>query len=248
MQGLALQIAPYGVIVKPSHAAKILRNQPQGGFSPKAGYIFRKQLEEADFLIINRTDELAAAEADALEQLVLEQYPGRRIVRMSAKTGEGFAGLCELLDTSRSTDGRVVDLDYNAYAEGEAELGWLNCRLRLTADSPFGLDALLEDVLRRAQHKFSAYRAEVAHLKIIGLCEGSHAIANLVANSSDVELSRASSVLAREADVVVNARVAADPLLLSGIIRGALAETCQARQVRPEFGPTRSFQPARPRG
>ena len=30
------------------------------GFSPKAAYIFRKQIEEADFVIVNRIDELAA--------------------------------------------------------------------------------------------------------------------------------------------------------------------------------------------
>ena len=30
------------------------RNEPNAGFSPKAAYIFRKQLEEADFIVINQ--------------------------------------------------------------------------------------------------------------------------------------------------------------------------------------------------
>src|SRR5205814_2212378 len=42
------QIAPYPVLFKPSHGLRILRNEPGTGFSPKAAYIFRKQLEEAD--------------------------------------------------------------------------------------------------------------------------------------------------------------------------------------------------------
>ncbi len=91
-------IAPYGVIVKPSHGAKILKHVTKGGFSPKAEYIFRKQIEEADFVIVNRIDELPEAEVEELAQLIAADFPGRPIVRMSAKTGEGFDALCEFLD------------------------------------------------------------------------------------------------------------------------------------------------------
>src|SRR5438552_17224916 len=52
------EVAPYPVLFKPSHGVRILRNEAAGGFSPKAAYIFRKQLEEADAIIINRIDEL----------------------------------------------------------------------------------------------------------------------------------------------------------------------------------------------
>src|SRR5262245_36694400 len=48
-------VAPYGVLLKPSHGAKILRGQP-AGFSPQADYIFRQQIAEADFVVINRID------------------------------------------------------------------------------------------------------------------------------------------------------------------------------------------------
>src|SRR5919202_3078106 len=46
--GDRFQVAPYSVIFKPSHGLRILRNDAGAGFSPKAAYIFRKQLEEAD--------------------------------------------------------------------------------------------------------------------------------------------------------------------------------------------------------
>ena len=42
------EVAPYAVLFKPSHGTRILKNQQAGGFSPKAAYIFKKQLEEAD--------------------------------------------------------------------------------------------------------------------------------------------------------------------------------------------------------
>ena len=41
------EVAPYGVILKPSHGLRILRAEANAGFSPQAAYIFEKQLEEA---------------------------------------------------------------------------------------------------------------------------------------------------------------------------------------------------------
>src|SRR5262249_29780260 len=61
------EVAPYGVLLKPSHGKKILRGESNGGFSPQAEYIFRQQLEEADFVAINRIDQLSVVEADELE-------------------------------------------------------------------------------------------------------------------------------------------------------------------------------------
>src|SRR5262249_45021188 len=58
LYGQRFQVAPYAVLFKPSHGLRILRNEAESGFSPKAAYIFRKQLEEADAIVINRIDEL----------------------------------------------------------------------------------------------------------------------------------------------------------------------------------------------
>src|SRR4029077_7697432 len=52
------EVAPYAVLFKPDHGLRILKGQ--GAFSPKAAYIFRKQLEEADAIVLNRLDELDA--------------------------------------------------------------------------------------------------------------------------------------------------------------------------------------------
>src|SRR6516162_3965248 len=53
LYGDRFQVAPYAVLFKPSRGAHILEVLPAGGFSPKAAYIFRKQLEEADAIVLN---------------------------------------------------------------------------------------------------------------------------------------------------------------------------------------------------
>src|ERR671924_399247 len=54
LYGSRFEVAPYPVLFKPSHGLPILRNETGSGFSPKAAYIFKKQLEEADAIVINR--------------------------------------------------------------------------------------------------------------------------------------------------------------------------------------------------
>jgi Ni2+-binding GTPase involved in maturation of urease and hydrogenase len=239
-------VAPYGVLVKPSHGARILRNQPSAGFSPQAAYIFHKQLEEADFLVINRIDELPVSEVQELAGLLTEQHPGRPIVRMSARTGEGFATLCELLE-ERGTAGRqAMEVDYDVYAAGEAELGWLNGGVRVSAETPFPLDDLLLDIIERLRTALADSGAEPAHLKTIGLGDGFHGVANLVSSFTLPELSLPSRDRVRQAQLVVNARVACDPAELERHVRIAVSEACASVGATAEFVSVQSFRPGRP--
>ncbi len=124
--GEKFEITPYAVVLKPSHGLKILSGTGRG-FSPKAEYIFRKQLEEADVLLINRIDELAADTVATIEQLLGEQFPGKRILKVSGKTGENIPQLVAALAEPAPTRQQMMEVDYDVYAEGEAELGWLKC-------------------------------------------------------------------------------------------------------------------------
>ncbi len=126
-------IAPYGVILKPSHGLRILKPDERSGFSPKAAYIFRKQLEEADCILINRIDELTSEAGRRTGALLAAEFPTTPQLRVSAKTEEGFDALAEFLNQRGPFGRRILELDYDTYAEGEAELGWLNASLQVTA-------------------------------------------------------------------------------------------------------------------
>lgn len=245
LHGTRFVVAPYTVLFKPSHGLKILRGE-KGGFSPKAEYIFRKQLEEADAIIINRLDEIEPDQAEELARLLAEQYPGVPVVRMSAKTGLGFEGLTELLDQEGNFGRKILDIDYDTYAEGEAELGWLNSSVRVRAAMPFDLDGFLVEILADLQKAVAAAGAEVAHLKAIGLWEGFFGVANLTSSAEAPVLSLPSRCQVGEADIIVNARVAIDPADLQRHVAAALDRACTTRQAdRTEHG-TQSFRPGRP--
>jgi len=247
LHGQRFEVAPYAVLFKPSHGLRILRNEAGAGFSPKAAYIFRKQLEEADAIVINRIDELRPADIAELAELVAKEYPGVPLLRLSAKTGNGFEALTEALDQQGAFGRKILTIDYDTYAEGEAELGWLNASFRVTTPHQVGLDGLLLDVVKRLGELLRQRGLEVAHLKAIGLTDGPFGVANLVSSGSAPELSLPSHGRIREADVIVNARVAADPALIEELVRQTMDEVSSLdRYGTAEVRTMQGFRPGRP--
>jgi G3E family GTPase len=240
------EIAPFPVLFKPSHGLRILRNESGAGFSSKAAYIFRKQLEEADAIVINRIDELAPPTLKELTDLIANNYPGVPILRVSAKTGQGFEALTELLDQQGNFGRKVLNIDYDTYAEGEAELGWLNSSVRVTALQPFDLDALVLNLISGLREALARIGAEVAHLKVIGLSDVSFGVANLVSSAARPELSLPSHAHVPAAEVIVNARVAANPAMLEKQVRQMVEAACRGSRAKAEFVSLQSFRPGRP--
>ena len=246
LYGARFSIAPYAVLLKPSHGRKILRGSEAVGFSDKAAYIFRKQLEEADLILINRCDELSSDEVAELHELLERQQPGTPRLGISAKTGAGFTAVHEFLNQQGDFGRRVLDIDYDIYAEGEAELGWLNSSMKLSAERPFELDAVLLGIVEQLQQALAKDGHEVAHLKTIGLSEASFGVANLVSTGVSAELSLRSRDRITAADLIVNARVACDPDLLAERVKAAVHAVCDTQQIQVTEGSTQQFRPGRP--
>lgn len=239
-------IAPYAVILKPSHGRRVLRNEPKTGFSPKAAYILKKQIEEADLILINRADELSPEQASELESLIHNHVPDRPVLRISARTGDGFPALTEWLAQDGDYGRRILDIDYDIYADGEAELGWLNSSVRVESDQEFDMDDLLLDVVRKLKISLAELDIEAAHLKTIGLWEGFFGVANLISSENEAELSLASNCRVKSADVIVNARVACEPDLLQKTVETVLKSAISGIGATFQLRRTQSFKPGRP--
>ena len=87
---------------------------------PSAAYIVRKQLEEADVIVLNKADLLGAAEAAALRARVEVAFPGAEIRFISALSGQGVDEWLASTQSAEPAGGRILEIDYDIYAEGEA--------------------------------------------------------------------------------------------------------------------------------
>lgn len=248
LYGSEVELAPLAVLVKPEHGEKILGGRGDVGFSPKAAYIFLKQIEEADIVIVNKIDKLTAGQVSALKNLLLEKFPGKEVLAMSARTGAGLDPLICALDRPETQRTRTPEMDYDVYAEGEAELGWLNCTVDVRGKSTaaFDLDAALLKLVERLAAACSNAGAEPAHLKIMAADGDDAAIANWVCSTQPPELSLSSGIKSHQAELTVNARVAIDPHDLAELVRRECAAWANGLGAEQEVRDMQSFRPGRP--
>lgn len=240
--------SPYAVILKPSHGKKILSGKA-GGFSEKAEYIFRKQLEEAQLILINRVDELSDEDVEELKSQLAQQYPGRKVIGISARTGESIDQLYDSLRASTSYKEATMDVDYDIYADGEAELGWLNATVSFCSESAMPLDAMTVALVERLRTSLLKAGAEPGHVKV--LCSSPEdaqgvSVANLIDSDSETFLSVSCDVATTEVTAIINARVRMAPETLREFVEEAvqkaasnLGATCKVEQIE-------SFRPGRP--
>lgn len=165
---------------------------------------------------------------------------------MSAKTCDGFDDVLEFLEQDGDFGKRILDIDYDVYAEGEAELGWLNATLDVSSSEEFGFDELLIEVVSRMHILLLQVSAEAAHLKTIGLWDQHHGIANLISNETGPELSMASECKTKSANLIVNARVAIDPETLQQLVEDTINAIAIERNLATSMKSMQSFRPGRP--
>jgi G3E family GTPase len=226
MYGADFSIAPVSVLVDPIRAQRVLGLADGGNFSSKVVYIYRKQLEEADEIVVNKADLLEPESLEELKAALARAFPAARVRHVSCRTGEGleewFAALQDGTHDGRAT----MEVDYDVYAEGEALLGWLNATVRVEAPEGVDADTLIHSLATSLHAGLRDREAEVAHLKMTlspdGSLSGEIAAVNLVRNDFVPELSQRLDDDITGAQVIVNIRAEAAPEVLEERLRAAI--------------------------
>lgn len=249
--GERFELGPFVVLLKPEHGRKILSPEKGKGFSPKAEYIFLKQLEEADAIVINKIDKLSAEQQTDLIGQVHDRFPGVPTIAASAREGTHLQNVFQLFDQPPRKRQQMMEVDYETYAQGEAELGWFNCTIEANAAEKFSLDELVLALVKETgslidQSDNHHGVVEIAHLKVIGQTLHDAAVANLVDSGGVAELSLASEIKTDQAQLLVNARVAASPEQLEDAVTKATDTVGQRLQITLELSKIQSFRPEPP--
>jgi len=226
MYGADWLIAPFSVVVDPVRAAHVLGLETGTQFSEKVIYIYRKQLEEADIIVINKCDLLDNARRAALHAALAKQFPRAEIFECSARTGTGLDAWFARIASAEIRPHAAMDMDYQLYGQGEALMGWLNALLKVSAPAPFDGNLLLTDLAARLRAQLQNANAEVAHLKMM-LSTGADVLAigsvSLVHNNQKPELTHTLLDPLASGELIVNLRAEATPELLEQVVRRVAA-------------------------
>lgn len=245
--GDRFRVAPLSVLVDPVRAEQVFGLAPARKFSDKVLYIWRKQAEEADLLVITKTDLLDAARLERLRARLAEEFPGKDIVAGSVRTGAGVEAWFERVLGGEQVARPVMAVDYDLYAEGEALLGWLNATVAVSGPS-FDANALLRSLADDLRQRLGD--AEIAHLKMTfspdaGL--GDIAAVSLVRSDYVPELSLTLDGPAESGQLILNLRAEADPADLRAAVEAAVAALPQRLTgLTARLEHAEQFRPGRP--
>lgn len=244
-------ITPLSVLVDPVRARRIFGLDTGGSFSEKVLYIYHKQLEEADIIVITKSDLLDSAKLEELRKAIADKYPRAEVLIASARADLNLdAWFQRIMDREQSARG-TMEVDYDIYAEGEALLGWLNCTVQLDAEQAFDTDKFLKELAAEIHKRIELQNAEIAHLKMTlspkdgGL--GDIAVANLVRNDFVPELSLKLEVPIQSGQLIINLRAEAPPQVLGSAVQEALAAASRGfRTLKATLDHLEHFRPGRP--
>lgn len=246
--GNEFAVAPLSVLVDPIRAERVLGLAEGGKFSDKVTYIYRKQLEEADILVISKCELLDPARLERLKAALSREYPRAEVLAVSVKTGTGIAGWFERITRDEQTTHKTMEVDYEVYAEGEALLGWLNATVQLAGRPAFDSEQILKALAAGIQNRLAALGGEIAHLKMTlspdeGL--GDVAAINLVRTDFVPELSLRLEEPVESGQLIINCRAEAAPEDIRDAVQAAVAELAEvgpaAKLEHLEF-----FRPGKP--
>lgn len=250
MYGNDFTIAPLSVLIDPARAMRVFGLQPGPSFSPKVIYIFKKQLEEADIIVISKSDTLAAGQIEELTTAIAREFPRAQILSASARNGMDLDGWFHHLESDEQIERQVMDVDYEIYAEGEALLGWLNATLQISSTEYFDANSVLTTLAKNVQGRLCRSGSEIAHFKMTfspdsGL--GDIAVINLVRNDFVPELSITLEHPVNSGQVIINLRAEEDPERLASTLRESVAELHgQVPGLQAKLEHLEKFRPGKP--
>lgn len=242
-------IAPLSVLVDPIRAARILGLDEGRSFSSKVAYVYRKQLEEADLIVINKSDSVEPDRIQALKEKLESEFPRAQVLSASVRDETGVDAWFETLQTDECPEVRTMSVDYQTYAEGEALLGWLNCTVKLTTDEPVDGNQLLLDLAAGIGRRLDGQDLEIAHLKMTLDSPddaGNLSVVSLVGSGTEPDLRESLLDEVNGGTLIVNLRAEADPELLIQVTMNTLDELAEGGGFTLTMEHSEHFRPGKP--
>ena len=209
-------------------------NTAAPGFDDTVNYIYHKQLEEAQIIVVSKSD---LADTTQLQAQLQTRYPGKTILFQNSFDDEHIARWLQTLETTAFTqDLPSLDIEYDTYGAGEAKLAWLDQQLEIESPSNRAQNAALSLI-----HRLSRAPHPIGHLKF--LLDGRTKISITATGATD----HTEPLPAEKSTLLINARVQTEPAILSRLIADTIRATEKEHDCTIRINTESCFQPGYPR-
>ncbi|NRA37865.1 MAG: cobalamin biosynthesis protein P47K, partial [Planctomycetes bacterium] len=244
MYGDSYSIAPLTVVVDPDRALRVFSLRKGKKFSDKVSYIYKKQIEEAEAILLNKIDRVAEKDIHELKDFISRNYPDKKVFLCSAQSGIGLDEWMQWIEDRDLTEHEAMSMDYDIYADGEAELGWFNASVELQATQMLDGNQVILSIMNSVQKDLLADDVVIAHLKMTLSPEdgsGEIASANVVDNESIPAIGQKLMDDLQTGVLIINLRAQASPEVLRDAVHKSLQAVDCLSLEHEEF-----FRPGRP--
>ncbi|MCB1141515.1 MAG: cobalamin synthesis protein P47K [Leptospiraceae bacterium] len=238
-----LIVSPLSVLTDPLRLREIL-DGGEDGLHPSAVYIFKKQLEEADTIVITKIDLILEEELNSLIENLQKLYPGVKIFPLSVERDKGIREWLNYALNETKSGQKLAEVDYDIYAEGEAVLGWLNATYQIQTKEKVDWKQILENYMIKISQEFENRKSAIGHIKILIESQNQFLIGNLTGSQKTLRI-RGNHPDSESLKITLNFRVQMIPALLEEIVKNSLTDFLPPASSQEPLSWS-CFSPARP--
>ena len=223
------ELAPFTVITEPMVVDKL--RSGQGG---DLGCILDAQLQEAELIVLNKTDLISREQAEADRKWLLEHYPEAAVIAISALNNEGLEELALALKEGKASL-RMPDLVYDE-EEMDAAMDSISeyyiQYYAVVCCNDFDGTGYLVELADQIRDKILAAGKDIPHLKLLAWeAEGDFGKVDLLGTDREINVTRRFAERCTDIAVILNTSAACPPDKLDEIITGTVTEVSDKYQL-----------------
>lgn len=135
-------------------------------FDADTNYIWEKQIEESDILVVNKIDLLSDGAIKFIGENIKAQFPSKLLFFQNAHDIRSIQKWIQTLNSPRTVKHKTVDVDYNKYGKGEANLAWLDESLEFISTDHSAL-RIADEFIAGLVKDITSKKLPVGHLKFL---------------------------------------------------------------------------------
>ena len=221
---------------------RILLKENTQVFDESVRYIYFKQLEEAQVIIVSKIDLTDNETLLQIQQIMNEKYGDKIILYQNSFDPISIQQWLHVLDTQLLEKPSSLQIDYDVYGDGESKLAWHDQAIEIYSPNYNALQAAI-DLMRTIYQNILLNKYPVGHLKF--LLNGEKKI-SFTYDSQGELMDAIENKKDNLATLLINARVETSPEMLSHLMSEGIKETEIKSNCKITVKSLASFQPGFP--